>query len=173
MKNKSALTFYTFLFVCFASLMYTGQVLGQENDIFELTNDDELSKVKVKKYKEDNRGKFYNLAQKLHTTSYISNNTINKVYGEGEIKKITFEDSKSFSLLNNKIYNAVELITVTLNNLSDLNNTLDLTTNKNLSSLKYVFVKCNFKCKKQQIKKFVKAKSNSKIRIFYKTESPS
>ncbi len=173
MKNKPALTFYSFLLVCIVSILSIENATAQENGIFELTNDDELSKVKVKKYKEKNRGKFYNLTQKLHTTAYISNNTLNKVYGEEEIKKITFGDSKSFGLLNDKKYDKVELITIKVDKVIDLNNNLDLTANDKLPSLKYIFVKCNFKCNKQQIKKFVKANKNSNIRIFYRTESSS
>ena len=173
MKNKSALTFYTFLFVCFLTLLTIGKASAQEHGIFELTNDDELSKVKIKKYKENSRGKFYKLSQNLHTTAYISNNTVKKIYGKGDIKKITFNDSKSFGLLNNKKYGSVELITIKVDKASDLVNKLDLTTNNELSSLKYIFIRCNFKCKKQQIKKFIKAKSNSNIRVFYRTETPS
>ncbi len=173
MKNKSALTFYTFLLACLVSILSIETATAQENGIFELTNDDDLSKVKVKKYKEKNRGKFYNLTQRLHTTAYISNNTVTKVYGDGTIKKITFGDSNSFGLLSDKTYANVELITINIKNASDLNNKLDLTTGNKLSSLRYIFIKCNFKCTKQQIKKFVKANRNSNIRIFYKTELPS
>lgn len=173
MKNKPALTFYTFLLACLVSILSIGNATAQENGIFELTDDDDLSKVKIKKYKEKNRGKFYNLTQKLHTTAYISNNNVNKVYGEGAVKKITFKDSKSFGLLNDNKYDNVELITIKVNNISDLNNKLDLTANNNLGSLKYIFIRCSFKCKKQQIKKFIKANRNSNIRIFYRTETPS
>ncbi len=173
MKNKPALTFYTFLLACIVSILSIGNATAQENDIFELTDDEDLSKVKIKKYKEKNRGKFYNLTQKLHTTVYISNNNVNKVYGEGAIKKITFGDSKSFGLLSNKKYDKVELITINIDKISDLNNKLDLTIDNKLTSLKYIFIRCDFKCTKQQIKKFVKANRNSNIRIFYKTESSS
>lgn len=173
MKNKSALTIYTLLFVCFVYLISIEKVSAQEHGIFELTSDAVFSKVITKENKKKNRDHFYNLAQKLHATAYISNNAVNNIYGKNEIKRLTFSDTKSFGLLNKKNFNEIELITVTLKKVSDLNSVLDLANNKKLSKLKYIFVKCNFKCTKQQIKNFVKINLNSKIRIFYKTEIPS
>lgn len=174
MKSKSPLTIYHFLAACLVCFLSSGSIIAQERGIYELTNDDELlSKVKVKKHKENSRGKFYDLAQKLHTTAYITNNKVNKVYGKGDIKKINFSDTYSFGILNTKSFNDAELIIITINKVSDFDNVLDLKANNNLNSLKYIFVKCNFKCTKKQIKKFVKANKNSKIRVFYRNESPS
>ncbi len=173
MKNKSPLTFCTFLVACCLTLFTISNISAQENGIYELNDNNVVSRAKVKKHKDNNRSKFYNLAQKLHTTAYIKNNTVNKVYGEGEIKKITFSDSKSFNLLNKKNYSSLELITIKINKVNDLNNILDLTTNEKLNKLKYVFIKCDFKCTKKQIKTFIKVKKDSKIRIFYRTKSAS
>lgn len=168
MKNKSALTFYTFLIVCFISILSIGKVSAQENGIYELNNKT-FSKSKVSS--SNDRVEFYNLSQNLHSTAYINNNAVSKIYGEGKIQRITLGDSKSFSLLNKADYDNVELITITLNSVNDLNNTLDLTSNKNLGKLKYIFIKCYFKCTASQIEKFII--SNSNLRIFYKTETPS
>jgi len=172
MKNKSSLTFCKFLLVCFISIVCIEKVSAQENGIYELTNNNILSKTKIKM--SNDRDEFYTLTQKLHTTAYISNNTVknvNAVNGDSEIKKITFADSKSFSLLNKNNYKNTELIIITLNNVSELNNTLDLTTNENLGKLKYVFIKCYFKCSANQIKAFINTDSN--IRVFYINETPS
>ena len=111
------------------------------------------------------------LLQRLHTTAYISNNSVRNTYGDGKVQKITFSDSKSFDLLNSKDFSDVELITITLNNTIDLNNKLDLSSNNNLGKLKYVFIKCYFKCTANQIENFITSDSN--IRVFYRTESPS
>jgi len=169
MKNKSALSIYTFLLVCFTFMLTVEKASAQENGIYELANNNTLSKTTVKK--PSNRDEFYKLAQNLHTTVYINNNAISKTYGEGKVQKIILKDSKSFNLLNSSNYNNVELITVTLKKASDLNNKLNLSANKNFGKLKYVFIKCYFKCTANQIEKFIT--SNSNIRIFYSTEIPS
>ncbi|MFD1613611.1 hypothetical protein [Gelatiniphilus marinus] len=173
MKNKPAITYYTFLFACLLGLLSTGKAEAQEHGIFELTANETRSNLSANKTKKNNRIKFYNLYQNLHTTAYLSNKTISNVYGKDKIKKLNFEDTRSFGLLDKQTFDEAELITIKVKKLSDLSNRLDLTTNEKLSNLKYVFVKCYFKCTAQQIEKFVKVKSNSNIRIFYKTESPS
>ncbi|WOD43059.1 hypothetical protein [Hwangdonia lutea] len=169
MKNKSAITFLTLLLACMVSILSVENVSAQEYGIFELTNESKQSKTAITK--SNDRDGFYKLAQNLHTTAYINNNTISKIYGKGKVQKVTIGDSKSFGLLNNSDYNSVELITVTLKKQSDLNNKLDLTANNNLGKLKYVFIKCHFKCTADQIAKFIT--SNSNVRVFYSTETPS
>ncbi len=169
MKNKSALTYYTLLLTCIVSILTVENATAQEYGIFEITNNNTLLKTAVTK--SNDRDGFYKLAQNLHTTAYINNNAISKIYGEGTVQKITFGDSQSFDVLNNSDYNNVELITITLKKQSDLNNRLDLTVNKNLGKLKYVFIKCYFKCTADQIEKFIT--SNSNVRVFYSTEIPS
>ena len=169
MKNISAFTLNIFLLLTI-SIITVDKVSAQENGIFEIKNNNKiLSKTNAKK--SSDRKEFYKLSQKLHTTAYISNNSVRNTYGDGKVQKITFSDSKSFSLLNNNDYNEVELITITLKNSSDLNNKLDLTSNKNLGKLKYVFIKCYFKCTENQIEDFITSDSN--IRVFYRTETPS
>lgn len=168
MKNISALFLNIFLFVCLF-ILPVNNVSAQENGIYELKKNTTFYKASAKKSKD--RQEFYKLSQRLHTTAYISNNSVRNTYGEGKVQKITFSDSKSFGLLNSNNYGDVELITVTLNNPSDLNNKLDLTSNNNLGKLKYVFIKCYFKCTTSQIENFITSDSN--IRVFYRTESPS
>ena len=58
-----------------------------------------------------------------------------------------------------------------LNNSNDVNDSIDLSGSMELKKLKYVFIKCNFKCSEDQIKKFVK--TNSGTRIFYSSQDPS
>ena len=159
--------------------------MAQENEIYELTDNNSLSKssstkntfhkTKINKVKDVSRTKFYSLVQKIHTTAYIKNSAVTKIHGKGPIKRITFEDASSLSFLNkkNKNYAHVELLTVSLKNANDLNNYLNLSKAQAVNKLKYVFIRCRFKCTKKQIEKFVNTKSNSNIRIFYKTESAS
>ncbi len=186
MRNKSTLTFYTFLLICCVSIISIEKTSAQENEIYELTDDinsplkkpearSTSKKTKIKKVEDNSRSKFYSLIKKMHTTAYIKNSAVTKIYGKGPIKKITFKDVKSFNLLNkkNEKYDHAELLTVSLKNVNDLNNYLNLSKAQGVNKLRYVFIKCHFKCTKKQIKKFVKTNSNSNIRIFYKTESAS
>ena len=90
MRNKPTLTFYAFLLICCVSIISIEKAEAQENEIYELTEDNHHSKAKIKKHKNGDRNKFYNIAHKLHTTAYIKNNTLTKIYGKGQIKKNHF-----------------------------------------------------------------------------------
>jgi hypothetical protein len=171
MKNKSALTTYTALLSCLVFLLSVNITEAQENDIFELSNNLKTSKSSISK--NNSRSDFYNLKYKLHSTIYIGKNSIEKIYGKGKAKKLTFSDTDSFSLLNNnsKQYNDVELITITLSSPTDLNKSLNLSNTNKFTNLKYIFIRCYFKCTPEQIKAFVK--SNSNVRVFYSNEIPS
>lgn len=172
MKNKSTLTFYTLLFVCCISLVFTNNAVAQENGIYELSNSD-FSKSVTKSEADSGRSEFNKLAYNLHPTIYIQNGITKTTYGQGLPVKLTLKDIKSISVLNsgNPKYNQVQLITIKLSNSSDLNTILDLSNASGLSELKYIFIKCHFKCTADQIKTFVKA--TPQTRIFYTSETPS
>lgn len=177
MKNKSTLTFYTFLLSISISLFSFNQIIAQEdNGIYEISNSNksELSKGSSKKGEKNNRDGFYNLAFKLHSTSYVENNGIKSNKKSQSVSKLTFIDTKSFNILNNSNnsdFENVELITIVIRNKEDLNNKLNLNDINGFNSLKYIYVKCYFKCTEQQINEFLN--SDADIRIFYKTETPS
>ena len=178
MKNKSTSVFITFILALSISLFTSNQAIAQVNDIFELNS---ASKIQAKSTiaksinaeSTNDRIEFYNLIHNLHPTIYIVNNTIKKVYGKNQIKKITIEDSNSYNILNSKNnkYKSVELITLKLNSINDLNNQLDLTTISELESLKYVYIKCYFKHTPDDIKNFIK--TNSNVRVFHIYANPS
>ena len=174
MKNKSTAVFITFILALSISLLTSNQVIAQDNDIFELSS---MSKIQVKSTNAtkstNDRIEFYNLIHNLHPTIYIVNNSIKKVYGKSHIKKITIENSNSYSILNsnNSKYKSVELITLGLASRNDLNNKLDLTTIPELESLKYVYIKCYFKHTPDDIKNFIK--TNSNVRVFHIYANPS
>lgn len=169
MKNKLTLTFYTFLLVCCVSLLFTNKAVAQENGIYEISIDNFSTSASA----DNGRGEFNKLAYNLHPTIYIKNGIEKKTYGEDLPVKLTLEDANSINVLNNgnSKYNQVQLITIKINNSSDLNTVLDLSNTSGLSQLKYIFIKCNFKCTASQIKSFVKA--NSQTRIFYTSQTPS
>ena len=64
-----------------------------------------------------------------------------------------------------------EIITIKVKDLNELRNNIDLTTLTALNNLKYVFIKCAFKCESKDIETFIIAHSN--IRVFYNAENPS
>ncbi|MEN3323989.1 hypothetical protein VP395_09640 [Mariniflexile soesokkakense] len=179
MRNKSPLTLYAFLFSICISLFSITETIAQENGIYELnesnsfSSDVSRSSENSNKNKKGDREHFYNLIYKQHPTSYVGNNVIKKYKDNSLVSKLTFNDTKSFNLLNqnNSEFNSIELITVVLNNPNDLNSKLDLTEISGLNSLKYILIKCYFECSKQQIKEFVNTDSN--VRVFYKNEIPS
>ncbi|WP_445736672.1 hypothetical protein [Mariniflexile sp.] len=163
MKNKSTVSFYTFLFTILMPLISFNTAIAQEHGIFELGSN------------QNDRSDFYDLAFNLHSTYYITNNAIKKnIQNESSLLKLTFYDTNSFSLLNqnNPDYETVELISVNLKTINDLNNKLDLRTNaSSFKNLKYIFIKSYFKSTEQQINDFVI--HDSDIRIFYRVENPS
>lgn len=174
MKNSSTLNFRLSLLALFICLFTSHNVISQENDIYEL----DLGVTNVQ-YKEKNgksdRAIFNDLAFNMHTTHYIQNQKLKKLYGKGVVKKLTLEDINSTKFINEDLelnYNDVELITICLLNANDLNDHVDLLDkNQELNKLKYVFIKCNFDCNNEQIKKFIKVDSN--VRVFYKIEKAS
>ncbi|MBP0902302.1 hypothetical protein ACFSKN_01630 [Mariniflexile gromovii] len=174
MRNKSIITSCIFLFSICIFLFSYNKLSAQENGIFELNENNTFSKVTSKNTKANDRADFYDLTYKLQPTFYVNNRTIkeNNNYSN-KVTKLTFNDLKSFDVLyrNNSAFNDIELITITLKKVEDLNNKLDLTNIQGFGNLKFIYIKCYFKCSEQQIKDFIK--SNSNVRVFYKNEIPS
>ena len=174
MKNNSTLLFYSFLFTILVTLISSSAV-AQEHGIFELNNDQNTSKhISDKSKNQTDNKEFYDLAFNLHPTYYINKNNIKKSnHKESSILKLTFFDTQSFNVFSqdNSNYRSVKLIIVNIKTLSDLNNKLNLSNIQGLNNLKYIFIKCYFKCTEQQMKDFVLHDSN--IRIFYRVENPS
>lgn len=169
MSTKSTLIILIFSFI---SLLFLETATAQQKGIFELPNSNSAVQRNSSKLNlQHDRLDFYELSQKLHTTVYISNNAVNHVYGEGKIKKITFNDTQSFNLLGANQYNTVELITINVSQASDLKTVLNLNKINNLESLKYVFIICYFECSAEQIADFITPIPN--IRVFHKIETPS
>ena len=95
------------------------------------------------------------------------------VYGKGLISKVTMIDTKSFEFLksNENKYKSAKIIIVEVNSINELKKSFDLTALTEMSHLKYVFIKCSFKCQKKDIENFVKV--NPSVRVFYNAEKPS
>ena len=180
MKNKSNKTLRTFIAIFIITIISFSSIYSQENGIYEInygvsssksnaTLNNDFSSQKKSTTVKINRDGFYELANKIHPTVYLEDNSIANTYGLGKITKLTLEDTKSYGLLDK--YNDVELITIKIKNLNDLNNILDLTKKASMPNLKYIFIKSDFECTNQQIQDFLKTVPN--IRVFYKTDKPS
>ena len=170
MKNNSVTTRYGFFLFVSLFLFMGNKLLAQENGVHEIVQN-EFSKKNKEKGNSNafngNRDEFYKLAFNLHPTYYYENNSLKSTYDSGNLSKLTFEDVKSSNSIKNKNpkYDQVELITIILKNVNDLKSPLNLSKDQNLKKLKYVYIKCYFKCSDDDIKNFIRTDKN--VRIFY------
>lgn len=163
MKTKSILKLYFILTISSIFLLSSNLSLAQDRNIYEISDNPNQS----------DRADFYELAFNLKTTVYFKNNAVKSQYGEGDVVKVTLEDSNSFNILiqNQAQYSKAEIITVNVNDISELSKRIDLTALTQMTQLKYVFIKCMFKSQTQDIKDFIKV--NTGIRVFFNAQNPS
>lgn len=173
MKNNSTLKFCTGLFLVFIFLFSIEGLTAQEKGIYEISSNTLTTKTASNKSSSNDRQNFYNLAFNLKTTVYLENNLEKNLYGKGAISKITMSDTNSFEFLKNNEnkYKSAELISIKVSSIDELNNPIDLTMLTEMTNLKYVYIKCSFKCQKHDIENFVKV--NPSVRVFYNAEKPS
>ena len=163
MENKPTFKLSLILVMSCLYFLSTNLLVAQDKNIFEISENTSSN----------DRTDFYNLAFNLNTTAYLKDNTVINKYGDGSVLKISMEDTKSFEVLitNQKDYNQAELIIIKVDEISKLSNSIDLTTLTETNNLKYVFIKCSFKCQLQDIQNFIKVNPN--IRVFYSAQNPS
>lgn len=163
MNIKPVLTFRTLIAACFILLFSIIQVNAQERGIYEIENE----------VASNERSHFYDLAFKLHPTLYLKDNKVRKVYGEGVIKKIIFEDVQSLRMLNSQgaRNRGIELIIIKLSTQTDLNSNQDLSRGSVFGNLKYVYIKSDFSLTPQDVISFITVNPN--VRVLYKSENPS
>ncbi|MGY0392318.1 hypothetical protein ACW5R3_07175 [Bizionia sp. KMM 8389] len=115
-----------------------------------------------------------NLLHGNNPTIYVENSRVINVTGDTSPKVLKLLDGNSNSILleSNNQYRTVEIITITINQLSDLNNRIDLNALNSFPSLRYVYVKSKFDCTDQQIQNFI-TNSSSVTTVFYKVLSQS
>lgn len=168
MRNKIKLTFSSFLMVCLLCIFYSANSFAQENIQRIYDDNSETSNLRSSA----------NIPNQLlhgkNPTIYIENSRVINVTGDTSPKVLKLLDANSYNLLqdNNPLYNNVEVITITLSRISDLNNRLDLSRINGFSSLRYVYVKCLFDCSDQQISNFL-LNAESVTTVFYKVVNPS
>tara|TARA_R110002049_G_scaffold309155_1_gene517687 strand:- start:2903 stop:3448 length:546 start_codon:yes stop_codon:yes gene_type:complete len=181
MKNKAHLTHYIFLITCLL-LVSIQQIHAQDNKIFELKSESGIHGSTTSKNTNDNDGNDddddniipYQLLYSLKPTIYIKNNSIIKVTGPNKPVSLTTSDANSFNILKteNPLFDSVQILKIQLNDLSDLNNYLDVSSINGFNNLKHIYIMCYFKCTENQIRAFIK-NANPEINIYFEQVNPS
>lgn len=173
MKKSSSLNFHSYLSVLLIFLFTTHYAISQEYNIYELGKTQTSGKSSNIKHGKSDRIEFYDLALKLHPTHYIEKNNVKTKYKTEAPVKLTIEDAQSLEYLQNNSaeYSNIELLIISIQNRSEFNRSIDLSNNKDLKKLKYVYLKCNDTCLETDLINFVKV--DNKVRIFYTIENPS
>lgn len=166
MKNRLNPTLKKLLMVFTLSLFFCATGFAQ-NNIQKIFDDNSNNRSRSSASIPDD------LLHGKNPTIYIENSSIINVTGDESPKVLKFLDASSFNILenNNPLYGNVEVITITLNRLSDLNNNLDVSRISGFTSLRYIYVKCLFDCTDQQIRSFL-LNADAITTVFYKVVNP-
>ncbi|HLV38586.1 hypothetical protein [Xanthomarina sp.] len=168
MKKITKRSFSNFLVLCAITFLFSSSSFAQGNiqRIFDDNSENRNSRTTGTIPDELLHGK--------NPTIYIENSIIINVTGDESPKVLQLLDGTSNLLLqdNNSLYSNVEVITIKLNRLSDLNSRLDLSHINGFSSLKYVYIQCLFECTDQQINNYL-LNADSVTTVFYKVVNPS
>jgi hypothetical protein len=161
-------TLSNFLLVSALAILFSASGFAQEN-IYQIFDEDSGNRNLRTSINVPNE-----LLHGKNPTIYIENSTIINVTGEASPKVLKLLDATSFNLLqdNNSLHNSVEVITITLNRVSDLSNRFDVSRINGFRSLRYIYVKCLFDCTDQQISSFL-LNADSVTTVFYKVVNPS
>lgn len=154
------------------TLLSSNIVLAQENSIYRLYDGE--TNTGSHQRASSNINVPENLLHGKNPTVYVKNSSIINVTGEESPKVLKLLDAASYNILenSNSIYSDVEVITITLERASDLNNRLDVYRLNGFNSLRYIYVKCLFECNERQISSFLLNAENITT-IFYKVVNPS
>ncbi len=158
------------LIVVSCALLGSNEMMAQDNAVYRLYD----SSTNTQQRNSSNNDVPDDLLHGKNPTIYIKNASVLNVTGEENPKVLKLLDISSSSQLQNEnaLYNDVEVITITLNRASDLNNRIDVNTLNGFNSLQYIYVKCLFECSEQQIRGFILNTDNITT-IFYKVVNPS
>jgi hypothetical protein len=174
MKSKSYLSFYIFLFISF-SFVSIQQTQAQDYKVLELKGEsNNHGSTALKSASDDEDETPYQLLYSLKPTIYVKNNSIIQVTGPNKPVSLTTSDVNSLNILkiDNPLFNTVQILKIQLNEISDLNNYLDMSSIQGFSNLSYVYIMCYFKCTESQIRAFIKNASPETI-IYFEQVNPS
>ena len=102
---------------------------------------------------------------------YFKNNVM-KLYGDQPVS--LFTDIKSLSAINatSFVKNNIEIVTIKIENASDLNLIINLNLLSEFPNLQYIYIISNVKCTESQIINLVKSE-NPKLDVFFNIEKNS
>ncbi|MDO7173608.1 hypothetical protein [Mariniflexile sp. AS56] len=166
MIHKSSLTLYIFLFCI--SLLSVTEVSAQETKIFEIKNGSIINS--------GNNAKTIptQLLYSLKATIYVKNNSVLKVTGSQNPLVLKTYDASSLNILKTKntLFNKVQIIKIQLNEVSDLNSSIDFSTISDFNNLSHIYIISYFKCRKSQIRAFIR-NVNPEITVYFENVNPS
>lgn len=174
MKSKSYLTFYIILLISF-SFVSIQQTQAQDYSVFELKGEsNNHGSIASKSAIDDEDETPYQLLYSLKPTIYVKNNSIIKVTGPNNPVSLTTSDVNSLNILktDNPLFNTVQILKIQLNEISDLNKYLDMSSIQGFDNLSYVYFMCYFKCTESQIRTFIKNARPETI-IYFEQVNPS
>ncbi len=121
-----------------------------------------------------NLNEFYQLHNNVHPTVYVAGNSVKNRAGKLKPLKLTAEDVVALTSLNrsNALYSSVQLLTIKLENPSDLNRVLDLSKLQGFTNLEFVFIQSPFKISVNQIRNFI-LNPGPNVTIYFMNVNPS
>lgn len=106
-------------------------------------------------------------------TIYMANGDMTTITGPTKPLVLRADQTSLTALCTrDQLYSKVELITIKLNNITELNTPFDVGNIRGFSSLKYIYINCAFECTDQQISNFI-INADSELIIYYKVLSKS
>lgn len=162
----------TFLSVFMLFIIFSSNCFAQENRIYQLSDTDGVSpNTNLTARNASNIMIEYpkDLLYGLAPSVYIQNNAIQNVEGATAPTVLKFKDVQSFGFIStrNELYNKVEMITIDLETVNDLQTPFDVDLIRGFDNLKYIYLKCEFPITETQIRAFIQ-NADPEISIFYK-----
>src|SRR5690606_23049490 len=106
-------------------------------------------------------------------TIYMANGDMTTITGPTKPLVLRADQTSLTALCTrDQLYSKVELITIKLNNITELNTPFDVGNIRGFSSLKYIYINCAFECTDQQISNFI-INADPELIIYYKVLSKS
>ncbi|WP_338730774.1 hypothetical protein [Mangrovimonas cancribranchiae] len=166
MKKNTKVSTTCMLLLCAISFLTTSIIVAQESSIYRVYDDNQSSNILSRS--SETRDIPRELLNGLNSAIYVENSRVINTTGIGRAKVIKLLDSNSIHAINsiNEVTNNVELLTISLQNMSNLSMSFNMDS-LDLPSLRYIYLKCDFDCSESQIRQFL-VNLDPEVTIFYK-----
>lgn len=161
------------LILAFCFVLFTNYGYTQESTFYKLPNNETELKSLLSENSNIDSGKVFDLIHKLPPMIYVEDNKIQMVT-ETNPTVLVLMNVQSFDFLHTKnlLYNKVEMITIHINQLSDLSIKMDFSKINGFDELKYIYIQCIVECTENQIKSMI-VNSNPKNIVLFKVITPA